>query len=86
MNSLGTPSTAAIVPSVIATVATYILIFVWLEMRGRNFTKKGIVFNDPTLKMQLSPEEMNIDEDQGSSKLLDFHDSYRCYPCLLQYH
>lgn len=64
MNSLGTPSTAAIVPSVIATVATYILIFVWLEMRGRNFTKKGIVFNDPTLKMQLSPEEMNIDEDK----------------------
>ena len=64
MNSLGTPSTAAIVPSVIATVATYILIFVWLEMRGRNFTKKGIVFNDPTLKMQLSPEEMNMDEDK----------------------
>ena len=64
MNSLGTPSTAAIVPSVIATVATYILIFVWLEMRGRSFTKKGITFNDTTLKFQLSPEEMAMDEDK----------------------
>lgn len=64
MNSLGTPSTAAIVPSVIATVATYILIFVWLEMRGRSFSKKGIVFNDTSLKFQLSPEEMAMDEDK----------------------
>ncbi|HAP19710.1 MAG TPA: propionate permease [Lachnospiraceae bacterium] len=64
MNSLGTPSTAAIVPSIIATVATYILIFVWLEMRGRSFTKKGITFNDTTLKFQLSPEEMAMDEDK----------------------
>ena len=64
MNSLGTPSTAAIVPSVIATVGTYVMIFVWLEMRSRGFSKKGIVFNDPTLKFQLSPEEMNVDEDK----------------------
>ena len=64
MNSLGTPSTAALVPSVIATVATYILIFLWLEMRGRSFTKNGIVFNDSSLKFQLSPEEMAMDEDK----------------------
>lgn len=64
MNSLGTPSTAAIVPSVIATVATYVLIFVWLEMRGRSFSKKGIVFNDTSLKFQLSPEEMAMDDDK----------------------
>ena len=64
MNSLGTPSTAALVPSVIATVATDILIFLWLEMRGRSFTKKGIVFNDSSLKFQLSPEEMAMDEDK----------------------
>lgn len=64
MNSLGTPSTAALVPSVIATAATYILIFLWLEMRGRSFTKKGIVFNDSSLKFQLSPEEMAMDEDK----------------------
>lgn len=64
MNSLGTPSTAAFVPSVIATVASYVMIFVWLEMRGRSFTKKGLVFDDPTLKFQLSPEEMSMDEDK----------------------
>ena len=64
MNSLGTPSTAALVPSVIAAVASYVLIFLWLEMRSRNFTKKGITFNDSTLKFQLSPEEMAMDEDK----------------------
>lgn len=64
MNSLGTPSTAAFIPSIIAAVASYVLIFLWLEMRGRGFTKKGLVFDDPTLKFQLSPEEMAIDEDK----------------------
>ena len=64
MNSLGTPSTAAFIPSIIAAVASYVLIFLWLEMRGRGFTKKGLVFDDPTLKFQLSPEEMSMDEDK----------------------
>lgn len=64
MNSLGTPSTAALAPSVIATVATYVMIFLWLELRGRSFTKKGLVFNDPSLKFQLDPEEMTMDEDK----------------------
>ena len=64
MDKLGTPSTAALVPSVIAAVASYVLIFLWLEMRSRNFTKKGITFNDSTLKFQLSPEEMAMDEDK----------------------
>lgn len=64
MNSLGTPSTAAFIPSIIAAVASYVLIFLWLELRGRGFTKKGLVFDDPTLKFQLSPEEMAIDEDK----------------------
>ena len=64
MDSLGTPSTAAMVPSVIAAVASYALIFAWLEMRSRNFTKKGIVFNDTSLKFQLSPEEMAVDEEK----------------------
>ena len=64
MNSLGTPSTAALVPSVIAAVASYALIFLWLEMRSRSFTKKGITFNDSTLKFQLSPEEMAMDDDK----------------------
>lgn len=64
MNSLGTPSAAAFVPSVIAAVASYVLIFVWLEMRSRGFTKKGFVFNDSSLKFQLSPEEMAMDDDK----------------------
>ena len=64
MDKLGTPSTAALVPSVIAAVASYVLIFLWLEMRSRNFTKKGITFNDSTLKFQLSPEEMAMDDDK----------------------
>lgn len=64
MDSLGTPSTAALVPSVIAAIASYVLIFAWLEMRSRNFTKKGIVFNDPNLKFQLDPSEMVIDNEK----------------------
>lgn len=64
MNSLGTPSTAALVPSVIATVATYVLIFLWLEGRSRSFTKKGYGFVDNTLKFQLSESEMAVDDDK----------------------
>lgn len=64
MDSLGTPSTAALIPSVIATVGTYVLIFIWLEGRTRNFTKKGYGFVDNTLKFQLSDEEMAMDNDK----------------------
>lgn len=64
MNSLGTPSTAALLPSVVAAVASYVLIFVWLETRARNFTKKGIVFNDSSLKFQLTDAEMAMDDDK----------------------
>lgn len=64
MNSLGTPSTAALLPSVVAAVASYVLIFVWLETRARSFTKKGIVFNDSSLKFQLTDAEMALDDDK----------------------
>ena len=65
MDSLGTPSTAAFVPSLITAIVMFALIFVWLEVRARNFTKKGIVFDDPSLKYQLSPEELpNPDEEK----------------------
>lgn len=64
MDSLGTPSTAALIPSVIATVGTYVLIFIWLEGRTRSFTKKGYGFVDNTLKFQLSDEEMAMDNDK----------------------
>ena len=43
----------------------FALIFVWLEVRARSFTKKGIVFDDPTLKFQLTAEELpNPDEEK----------------------
>ena len=65
MDSLGTPSTAAFVPSLLTAIVMFALIFVWLEVRARSFTKKGIVFDDPSLKYQLSPEELpNPDEEK----------------------
>ena len=65
MDNLGTPATAAFVPSLITTAAMFIMIFVWLEMRARKFTKKGYRFIDKSLKYQLSEEEMAIDEDKN---------------------
>ncbi len=61
---LGTSPTAALVPSAIITILSYVLIFVWLEYRASSFTKKGIVFDDPTLKTQLTAEELQADEDE----------------------
>ncbi|GFI61144.1 hypothetical protein IMSAG049_00301 [Clostridiales bacterium] len=64
MRSLGTPSTAALIPSLVASIAEFILIFVWLEYRARQFTKKGRFFDDPTLSKQLSPEELGEGEEK----------------------
>ena len=50
MDNLGTPATAAFVPSLITTVAMFAMIFVWLEMRARKFTKRGYRFIDKSLK------------------------------------
>ena len=58
MTNLETPSTAAFIPSMITVIVEFILIFIWLEWRANSFTKRGIVFDDPTLKFQLSPEEL----------------------------
>ncbi len=58
MTNLETPSTAAFVPSMITVIIEFIMIFIWLEWRSNVFTKKGYQFNDPTLKFQLSPEEV----------------------------
>lgn len=58
MNSLGTTATAAFVPSLVVTVAEFAMIFVWLEWRARKLQGKGLRFHDETLKMQLSPEEL----------------------------
>ena len=61
MSSLGTPSTAAFVPSLIVSIIEFILIFVWLEYRARKFTKNGYYFDDPRLKTQLSAEDLNTE-------------------------
>ena len=55
---LGTTPTAAFIPSLIVTVAS----FVWLEYRARSFSKRGYYFDDPRLKTQLSPEELQEDD------------------------
>jgi H+/gluconate symporter-like permease len=65
-NNLGTTSTAAFVPSMIVTIASYIMIFAWLEYRTHSFTKKGCYFDDPRLKTQLTPEELELDEEGES--------------------
>ena len=44
MDSLGTPSTAAFVPSLLTAIAMFLMIFFWLEFRARSFTKKGYGF------------------------------------------
>ncbi|MGN1230277.1 MAG: GntP family permease [Anaerotignum sp.] len=66
MKSLGTPATAALIPSLIATLAEFLMIFLWLEWRARRFTAQGRLFYDDTLKMQLSPEEL---EERSSDNL-----------------
>lgn len=66
MTNLGTPSTAAFLPSLIASIAEFILIFVWLEYRARKFTAKGRLFHDPLIVRQLDPEEL----DEGEEKSL----------------
>lgn len=65
IKSLGTTPTAAFVPSLIVTIATYVMIFVWLEYRARSFTKKGFYFNDDRLRTQLTAEELQAEEDES---------------------
>lgn len=59
---LGTTATASFLPSIIITVASYVMIFVWLEYRSRHFTKKGVTFEDASLKTQLTPDELQADD------------------------
>ena len=59
---LGTTPTAALVPSLIATVASFVMIFVWLEYRARSFSKRGFFFHDDRMRTQLSPEELQEDD------------------------
>lgn len=47
MENLGTPATAAFVPSLITTIAMFAMIFLWLEYRARALTKKDIPLTIP---------------------------------------
>ena len=58
MKSLGTTATAALVPSVIVTLAEFAMIFLWLEWRARKLSAAGKKFYDESLKTQLSAEEL----------------------------
>lgn len=64
MTNLGTPSTAAFLPSLIVSAIEFIIIFVWLEWRARSFSKKGFGFVDKSLTFQLDESEMKIDNDK----------------------
>lgn len=59
---LGTTPTAAFLPSLIATVASFAMIFVWLEYRTRYFTRNGYEFVDSRLRTQLTEEELRDDD------------------------
>ena len=59
---LGTTPTAALVPSLIATVASFVMIFVWLEYRAHSFSKRGYYFHDDRMRTQLSPDELQEDD------------------------
>ncbi|MDR1977543.1 MAG: hypothetical protein LBQ42_02295 [Synergistaceae bacterium] len=62
VRELGTTPTAAFLPSLIITVLTYVLIFGWLEYRTAFFKKKNILFDDPSLRTQLTEEELRSED------------------------
>ena len=64
MTSLGTSSIAAFAPSMIAMIIEFALMFAWLEYRGRALRKKGRGFEDSTLKIQLSGDELKESESK----------------------
>lgn len=73
MQSLGTPATAAFLPSLVATIVEFLLIFIWLEYRSRSFTSKGRLFDDASLKYQLASSELEESENKNlPSVLLSF--------------
>ncbi len=64
MTSLGTSSVAAFVPSMIAMIIEFALMFAWLEYRGRALRKKGHGFEDSSLKIQLTGDELKESESK----------------------
>ena len=62
VRELGTTPTAALFPSVIITVLSYVLIFAWLEYRTYSFKKREIPFEDDAIRIKLSEEELRSDD------------------------
>lgn len=74
MNNLGTSSLAGGAGAVIATVASFIMIFVWLEYRARRYQKLGYGFQDDKMTFKLDPSE--IAEDDPNE---DLPNPYLCF-------
>lgn len=68
MRSLGTPSTAALVPGLVGALFQLVAIFVWLEWRSRSLNKKGRGFNDASLT-PLPVDEMEAEAAIGEEDL-----------------
>lgn len=66
MDNLGTTSMAGGAGAVIATVASYVLIFVWLEYRARRFQKLGYGFQDDKMTFKLADSEIATDNPNES--------------------
>ncbi len=62
MTSLGTSSVAAFLPSMITMVIEFAIMFAYLEYRSRALRKKGHGFEDNTLKIPLSADELKEGE------------------------
>lgn len=79
MRSLGTPSTAALIPGIAGLLVQFILIFIWLEYRSRSLKKKGYYFNDD----RLTPLPAHLLEDNGSVDENIPHPGIACIPVAL---
>lgn len=62
MTNLGTSSVAGGTGAVIATIASYVMIFVWLEYRARHFQNLGYGFQDDKMTFKLDPSEIAEDD------------------------
>jgi H+/gluconate symporter-like permease len=62
MTNLGTSSVAGGFGAVVATITSYVLIFIWLEYRARHFQKLGYGFQDDKMTFKLDPEDIAQDD------------------------
>lgn len=62
MKSLGTPSTAALIPGIAGVIFEYVAIVIWFEYRTKRLQKLGRHFDDPDLP-PLPENELDFDDD-----------------------